>query len=54
MDSRPADTGALRYAVALARDQAVPATPAWRDRRCTGHRALAAWADLLRDEAPQT
>ncbi len=50
MDSRAADIGALRFAVALARDQAGPATPAWHDRRYTGHRAFAAWADLLRDE----
>jgi hypothetical protein len=49
--TRVADLAALRYAVALARDQAGPFELPWRNRRFTGQKAFAAWAALLRNAA---
>ncbi|MCC6580811.1 MAG: hypothetical protein IT440_10250, partial [Phycisphaeraceae bacterium] len=49
MDPNQADLTALRQAVALARDQAGPTEPRWRQRRFTGQKAYAAWAALLRN-----
>jgi RimJ/RimL family protein N-acetyltransferase len=51
IDARAADIAALRYAVALAHDQAGPFEPEWRSRRFTGQKAYAAWAALLRNPA---
>ncbi|MDY7011788.1 MAG: tyrosine-type recombinase/integrase, partial [Planctomycetota bacterium] len=44
-----ADIQALRYAVALAHDNAGPADAKYKGRRFTGQKAFAAWAGILRD-----
>ncbi len=49
MDRDAADVAALRFAVALARDQAGPYEETWRNRRFTGQKAYAAWSSLLRN-----
>ncbi len=49
MNPDEADFEALRFAVALAHDQAGPTEDRWRHRRFTGQKAYAAWASLLRN-----
>jgi hypothetical protein len=49
MNPADADAEALRYALALARDQAGPIDASGRNRRFTGQKAYAAWAALLRN-----
>lgn len=44
-----ADIQALRYAVALAHDDAGPTDMRYRGRRSTGQRSFAAWAGIMRD-----
>lgn len=44
-----ADIQALRYAVALAHDNAGPADAKYKGRRFTGQKSFAAWAGILRD-----
>jgi len=53
MGADAADQAALRYAVALANDQAGPTDAPGKDRRFTGQKAWAIWSALLRnvDEA---
>lgn len=44
-----ADVQALRYAVALAYDNAGPADAKYKGRRFTGQKSFGAWAGILRD-----